>query len=89
MTKKLTPAAKAYRVGSVHLYHGRDVEIVEAPREVRTPTGARVAILRVRDPRRGLRGMFLANFEAGLGEKPEKVFRPDEDEASFGGSVRA
>lgn len=66
--------------GDVVEYHGRRVEIVDPPQEVRAPiSGDVLTMVRVRDPRRGLRTMLLWQLEAGIGAAPEKVFaEPDE-----------
>lgn len=59
------------KAGDVVEYHGRPVEIIEVGEAKAPLSGDLVPLVRVRDPRRGVRTMFLWQLEDGIGARPE------------------
>lgn len=68
------------KAGDVVDYHGRRVEILEVGKAPAPLSGDEIPFVRVRDPRRGVRSMFLWQLEEGLG-KPSEL--PPRDDSPF------
>ena len=77
------PAIRKFTAGEVVDYHGRPVQVLEVLKGRAPLSGATIDVVRVRDPRRGLRAMFAWQLADGIGAKPEKALVPDRDEAPY------
>lgn len=71
---------RALKVGDRLTYHGREVEVLEVGLARAPLSGDMVELVRIRDPRRGIRGMFRSQLEAGAtAPDPHPVERDREE----------